>query len=174
LRSLAHDQVFRKYIWGRMCKSAASGPRLYAVIRTDMASASSSSLAYYQSAHSSTRQIRKAYLDKDVPVPILIKDIGVHQFEFRDIPTSVLVLLLDLLVWESRLGVLVQEFHVGVSGSRVEVPVHFLDIFSVISCISAPNCTAKSDVPSPPFNPNILSLSIRSFPFHRPRVKHIR
>ena len=115
-----------------------------------------------------------AYLDKDVPVPILIKDIGIHQLELRNISTSVLILLLDLLVGEGGLRVLVQELHVRVSRGRVEVPVHFLDIFSVVSWTSAEVKQAGLDIPSPPFNPNILSFSIRSFPFQRPSVKHIR
>jgi hypothetical protein len=85
------------------------------------------------SAYSKAHRDKRTYLDKNIPVSVLVKDIGVDQFEFRDISTSVLVLLLDLLVRESTLRVLVQELHVRVCWGRIEVPVHLLDVLSVIS-----------------------------------------
>jgi hypothetical protein len=73
------------------------------------------------------------YLDKHIPVTVLIEDIRVHQLELADFPAPIPTLLLELLVWVLRLRVFVEVLHVGMGGGGVEVVVHLLDVFSVVA-----------------------------------------
>ena len=73
------------------------------------------------------------HLDKDIPISILLKRIGIQNLVLADIPTSMSRFLLQLLVREFALGVLVKELHVRVGRGGIEVVVELLDIFSVVT-----------------------------------------
>ena len=76
---------------------------------------------------------QKAYLDKDIPVPVLIEGIGIHEFVFNDIPRPALALLNELLIRELTLRIFVEVLHVRVGRSAVEVIVELLDVLAMIA-----------------------------------------
>jgi len=75
----------------------------------------------------------ETHLDKDVPVPVLVKGIRVEKFELGDLPAAMLVLAHEILIRILPLGVLVKELHVRVRGGGVEVVIKFLDILAMVS-----------------------------------------
>lgn len=89
-----------------------------------------------QSRERCKREERGTHLDVDVPVAILVKEVSIHQFKLANLPAPVLVLFLQLLVWEFGLRVLVEIFHVRMCRGRVEVIIDLFDVFTVISLVT--------------------------------------
>lgn len=74
------------------------------------------------------------HLDKDIPIPILIKYIRIQNLKLIHLPTAMRRLLDQLIVRVLVLRVFVEELHVGVGRGRVEVVVEFFDVFAVVGC----------------------------------------
>jgi hypothetical protein len=74
-----------------------------------------------------------AYLDKHVPIFVLVKDVCVHDFKLADLSATMLVLDNELLVRIFRLRVLVEVFHVRVRRCRVEVVIKLFNILSMVA-----------------------------------------
>lgn len=83
--------------------------------------------------HGDLRSPLLAYLNEDIPVPVIIESIGVGDLVLLNISGPLSRLLNELLVGEAALRVLVQELHVGVGGCRVEVVVQLFDVFSMVA-----------------------------------------
>jgi len=75
-------------------------------------------------------------LNKNIPIAVVVKSISVQNLKLVNIPTSVLVLAYKLVVRECLLRILVQEFHVRVGGRGIEIPIKFLDVFTMISLVA--------------------------------------
>ena len=75
-------------------------------------------------------------LDEHVPVPIILKQVSVQNLVLRYVASALLVLLYELLVRVSLLRILVQELHVRVCWSRIQIVVQLLDIFAVITLVA--------------------------------------
>src|SRR5271156_4971497 len=69
---------------------------------------------------------------KNIEVAIFVEDSGIQEFIFHVATIPLSVLLNQIAVGESRLRILVQVLHVGVSGRAVEVEVVFLSVFAVV------------------------------------------
>lgn len=73
------------------------------------------------------------HLNEDIPVPIIVKDIGVGNFKLANVPSTVVTLSNELLVRVRSLRVLVEVLHVRMSRGRIQVVIDFLDVLSVVS-----------------------------------------
>lgn len=78
----------------------------------------------------------RTYLDKDIPISILVKDIGVHEFVLLNIPSTSDALPDKLLVGVRLLRVLVQVLHVRMRRRRIQIPVQLLAVLSMVSLMS--------------------------------------
>ena len=78
-----------------------------------------------------------AYLDKHIPVPVLVQGVSIKKLVFRDLAPTILVLANQLIVGIGALGILVQKFHVRVRRGGVQIVVQFLDVFSMITFMTS-------------------------------------
>ena len=74
-----------------------------------------------------------AYLDKHIPVPVLVQGVSIEKLVFRDLAPTILVLANQLVVGIGALGVLVQKLHVRVRRGGVQIVVQLLDVLAMIS-----------------------------------------
>ena len=94
-------------------------------------------MAYCCASHrqqSTTCQRGRTDLDEHIPVLVVVESVGVGDFEFSNISTSIAAFPNQRVVGIFSLRVLVEILHVRMRRRRVEVVVELLDIFSVISC----------------------------------------
>jgi len=76
-------------------------------------------------------------LNKDVPVTIIIKRVGVENFELFDITTPALRLSHELFVGIRALRVLVEHLHVAVGWGGIDVVVELLDVLAVVAFVAS-------------------------------------
>src|ERR1700691_1180743 len=76
---------------------------------------------------------RFGVLDPDVEIPIAIKNSGIEEFKFLLFTPAPRVLLDQLLVWKSLLGVFVQRPAIAVRWRRILVIVKFLHVLAMVA-----------------------------------------
>jgi hypothetical protein len=76
-----------------------------------------------------------AAFDKDVPVPVIVEDAGVEEFEFGllVVPFAAPILLHQPVVGKLALWILVEHLQVGVGRRGVEIVIAFLHVLAVIA-----------------------------------------
>src|SRR5439155_7748562 len=72
-------------------------------------------------------------LSEYIEVAVLVEDARVHELELKRILSTPAIFLDQPGIRILGLWILVQGFHVGVRGGRIEVVVELLDVFSVIA-----------------------------------------
>lgn len=80
---------------------------------------------------------KRADLDEDIPVAVIIERVRVHDLVLRDITTTLLIFRDQFFIWIPSLWILVQEFHVRVRWSRIEVVVELFDVLAMISLMTS-------------------------------------
>ena len=81
--------------------------------------------------------MQQTYLDKDIPVAIVIEGIRVQDLELGDITVAVHVFADELLIREGLLGVLVEELHVRVGRRRVKIVIQLLDVLAMVALVAS-------------------------------------
>ena len=72
-------------------------------------------------------------LDEDVEIAVAVEDAGVQELILKLFPIASPVRLHQVGVREGRLGILVEELHVGVGRRAVEVEIVFFDVLAVVA-----------------------------------------
>ncbi len=72
-------------------------------------------------------------LDEDVEIAVAVEDAGVQELILQLVPIAPPVRLHQVGVREGRLGILVEELHVGVGRRAVEVEIVFFDVLAVVA-----------------------------------------
>src|SRR5262247_3629746 len=83
-------------------------------------------------AYADVFRARLGILDKDVKIPLGIKDARIEQFILPLIIAQLSALLDELLIGIGRLGIFIEILHVGMRWRRVEVEVVLLHILAMI------------------------------------------
>ena len=110
------DQSLRNHSVGRRCRSAASGPRLTAVMRTRMSSAAALRV-----------------LHEDVEIAVVLEHAGVEELVLHVVTAPPPIRLHQVGVRIRRLRVLVEVLHVRVRRRAIEVEVVLLHVLAMVA-----------------------------------------
>jgi hypothetical protein len=91
-------------------------------------------------------------LDKDIEVAVFVEDARVEKFVFRLLAAAATVLFHKLGVGKHPLRILVEEFHIGVRGRRIEIEIALFDVFAVVALVvvQAKKALFENRVPAVP------------------------
>jgi hypothetical protein len=75
-------------------------------------------------------------LHKDVPISIIIKDVRVKNLKLWRFATTSRVLAHELLIGIRSLRILVEELHIRMRWSGVQVVIELFDVFTVVTLVA--------------------------------------
>lgn len=79
----------------------------------------------------------RTYLQKDIPVPVIIKGIRIQNLKFGDIAPSIHILLHKLLIRVRPLRILIKELHVRMRRCGVEIVIELLYVFAMVPLMAS-------------------------------------